>query len=163
MKKKNKVDPDSKSDDGPSITEIFQDIVGPSSSHTAGAVAIGNAVFQFCGGKPPSKATFRLFNSFATTGFLHGTHNGLLAGTFGLKPNDERIHDAIQLATFEYEFIEIENDESRHPNEVEIVFDFVENCKKQRAKIVGQSLGGGFVKVEGNKGSTAVAGNGGGA
>ncbi len=68
-------------------------MIGPSSSHTAGAVRLGRlarAVF----GEQPAVARITLHGSFASTGHGHGTDLALTAGLLGLAPDDERIRTA---------------------------------------------------------------------
>ena len=72
-------------------------MVGPSSSHTAGAVRIG-AFARRVLGTEPATALVQLHGSFAATGEGHGTHLALLAGLLGLAPDDERIPRAEALA-----------------------------------------------------------------
>ena len=66
-------------------------MVGPSSSHTAGAVRIGLAARRLLGEGTPKSAEITLFGSFAATGRGHGTDRALIAGLLGYKPDDERI------------------------------------------------------------------------
>ena len=69
-------------------------MVGPSSSHTAGAVRIGLAARRLLGEGTPKSAEITLFGSFAATGRGHGTDRALIAGLLGYKPDDERIADS---------------------------------------------------------------------
>ena len=77
-----------------SVFEVIGPVmIGPSSSHTAGAVRIGRlarAVF----GEMPVKARITLHGSFASTGHGHGTDLALVAGLLGYAPSDERIRTA---------------------------------------------------------------------
>lgn len=72
-------------------------MVGPSSSHTAGAVKIGNISLKLLQEKPV-RADIILHGSFATTGSGHGTDRALIAGLLGMQPDDTRIPDSFQLA-----------------------------------------------------------------
>ena len=65
-------------------------MVGPSSSHTAGAVRLGLLARNIYKNKP-EKVVFKLYNSYAHTGKGHGTEKGLLAGVLGLSVDDRRI------------------------------------------------------------------------
>lgn len=65
-------------------------MVGPSSSHTAGAVRIGSMARTLLGGAPV-KADIGLYGSFAETGRGHGTDRALVAGLLGMRPDDLRI------------------------------------------------------------------------
>ena len=65
-------------------------MVGPSSSHTAGAVRIGRMARTLLG-EPPVQADIGLYGSFAQTGWGHGTHQAIVAGLLGMEPDDLRI------------------------------------------------------------------------
>ena len=71
-------------------------MVGPSSSHTAGAVRLGLLARNIYSGNP-SKVTFKLYNSYASTGKGHGTDKGILAGFLGLSVDDVRIRNIFDL------------------------------------------------------------------
>ena len=70
-------------------------MVGPSSSHTAGAVRLGLMARNIYK-ESFKKVHFVLYNSFATTGFGHGTDKGLLAGILGYNVDDERIKNIFE-------------------------------------------------------------------
>ena len=72
-------------------------MVGPSSSHTAGAVRIGSMARTLLGDEPV-EARIHLHGSFAETGPGHGTDRALVAGLLGMKPDDLRIPFAFQEA-----------------------------------------------------------------
>lgn len=72
-------------------------MVGPSSSHTAGAVRIGLMARALLG-QEPVRARLLLHGSFASTGEGHGTHRALIAGLLGLSPDDSRVPDSFALA-----------------------------------------------------------------
>ena len=72
-------------------------MVGPSSSHTAGAVKIGYISRKLLGEQPVS-ARILLYGSFLTTGKGHGTRKALVAGLLGMQPDDARIPQALMLA-----------------------------------------------------------------
>ena len=72
-------------------------MVGPSSSHTAGAVRIGRMARALLG-QEPVRAQLLLHGSFASTGEGHGTHQALVAGLLGLAPDDSRVPDSFALA-----------------------------------------------------------------
>src|SRR5574344_2207954 len=100
-----------------SIIDIVSPImVGPSSSHTAGAVRLGLLAKQVYG-LEIEKIKFRLYNSYAKTGKGHGTDKGLLAGILGFSVDDVRIKNVFDLPEtkeFEYNF-EFLEDFNRHP------------------------------------------------
>ena len=92
-------------------------MVGPSSSHTAGAVRMGLVGRQLLGGTPAT-AHIVLHGSFAATGTGHGTDRALIAGLLGKEPDDERIPMSFALARdagmeFTFERRELRN---AHPN-----------------------------------------------
>lgn len=72
-------------------------MVGPSSSHTAGAVRIGRMARVLLG-DAPVEARIGLFGSFAETGQGHGTDRALVAGLLGMKPDDLEIPHSFSLA-----------------------------------------------------------------
>ena len=118
-------------------------IIGPSSSHTAGAVRIGYLAGKIFG-EIPKKVRFKLYNSFATTGKGHGTDKGLLAGVLGMDVDNESIKKAFNYAkklNVDYSF-EYAQDNNRHPNSVDI---FLEGSYKM--KISGNSVGAGEVCI----------------
>jgi L-serine dehydratase len=127
-----------------SIFDIIGPVmIGPSSSHTAGAVRLGNLARKILG-ENPNKVSFTLYNSYAKTGKGHGTDKGLLAGILGLNVDDSRIKFAYEIAKendLEYKFF-YKNSSSRHPNSVDIEFHTPSNIT-----ISGDSLGAGEVKI----------------
>ena len=72
-------------------------MVGPSSSHTAGAVRMGQITRRLVGGEPV-RARILLAGSFASTGAGHGTPRALVAGLMGFMPDDERIPRSFEIA-----------------------------------------------------------------
>ena len=72
-------------------------MIGPSSSHTAGAAKIGYTAQKLLGDIPVD-ADIGLYGSFATTGRGHGTDRALVAGLLGLRPDDPRLPDSFELA-----------------------------------------------------------------
>ena len=120
-------------------------MVGPSSSHTAGAVRIGNIAHQLLNEKP-LYAKFSLMGSFAKTYQGHGTDLALLAGVIGLTTMDDSIPNAKKVAEengLQYEFTKRVLG-SYHPNTV--LIELVGASK--RIKIIASSLGGGKVEVQ---------------
>lgn len=120
-------------------------MVGPSSSHTAGAVRIGNIANQLLNEKP-TEVTFTLMGSFAKTYEGHGTDLALIAGVLGLTTMDEGIPNAKEIAEnngLTYEFTSRVLG-SYHPNTV-----LVELAGETRkVKVLASSLGGGKVEVQ---------------
>ncbi|MBP7212074.1 L-serine ammonia-lyase, iron-sulfur-dependent subunit beta [bacterium] len=128
-----------------SLFDIISPImVGPSSSHTAGAVRLGlmaRNIYELT----PQKVTFRLYNSYAKTGRGHGTDKGLLAGVLGFPVDDVRIKDIFnskESKEFEYEF-EFLEDFNRHPNAVDFIFE-----GKHNMTISGDSIGAGEIRIK---------------
>ena len=114
-------------------------MVGPSSSHTAGAVRLGLMARNIYK-NAFSKVKFVLYNSFATTGFGHGTDKGLLAGLLGYSVDDSVIKDIFRIVKdieYSYEYIE---DASRFPNSVDIIID-------DKMQISGDSVGAGEIRI----------------
>ena len=72
-------------------------MIGPSSSHTAGAVRIGRVSWKILG-EQVVKAEIGLTGSFAMTYRGHGTDKALIAGILGMKPDDERIPRSLEIA-----------------------------------------------------------------
>lgn len=139
-----------------SIFEIINPImVGPSSSHTAGAVRLGLLARDIYSIKP-QKVTFKLYNSYAQTGFGHGTDKGLFAGVLGFGVSDVRIKNVFSLPEaqeIEYKFEILENF-NFHPNTVEFVFE-----GRQKMIIRGESIGAGNVKITNiNNFATSITG-----
>ena len=121
-------------------------MVGPSSSHTAGALRCARVAASLLEGRIV-RVRFSLWNSFAHTYHGHGTDRALVAGILGLDTDDERIRDAFDLARdagLEFEFSEAGDDTSVHPNTVDID---MESERGQRCQVRGESLGGGKMRI----------------
>ncbi|MGD9581104.1 MAG: L-serine ammonia-lyase, iron-sulfur-dependent subunit beta [Vampirovibrionia bacterium] len=118
-------------------------MVGPSSSHTAGAIRIGNIAREILG-ETPQKVNFTLYNSFAKTGKGHGTDKGLLGGVLGFNVSDSRIKDAYSIAQndgVEFSF-EYKTSSSRHSNAVDI-----ELVGNETVYVSGNSVGAGEIEI----------------
>ena len=126
-----------------SILDIIGPVmIGPSSSHTAGAVRLGLLAASILGAKPV-KAEIYLHGSFAETYKGHGTDMALLAGLMGWLPDDERIPQADRYAEkngLEYSYHKIDLGNKAHPNTV--LFKLTAE-NGARCDIVGSSVGGG--------------------
>src|SRR5918997_1835068 len=72
-------------------------MVGPSSSHTAGACPLGLLARCLVGGTP-HRARIELHGSFARTGEGHGTDKAIVGGLMGFRPDDERLREALEIA-----------------------------------------------------------------
>ena len=129
-----------------SIFDILGPVmVGPSSSHTAGAARIGLIARQLFG-RQPKKATVYLHGSFAATGKGHGTDRALIAGLLGMKTDDMRIPNSFEIAREEGMEFTIENKDIKeaHPNTAQIIME-AEGVNTM--KIQAYSIGGGRIRV----------------
>lgn len=120
-------------------------MVGPSSSHTAGAVKIGY-VAQRLLGEAVAKAEILLYGSFLATGRGHGTQLALVAGLLGMQPDDSRIPNSYQAAKEAgMEFILGEADlKDAHPNSVLLKLTGVSG---KYMEVVGESIGGSRINI----------------
>lgn len=128
-----------------SIREIIGPVmVGPSSSHTAGAVRIGQMAREIFGSEPEA-AEITFYGSFAHTYQGHGTDVALIAGLLGLSTFDHRIPEAFQLARQAGLGLQIiaSEEPSAHPNTARIVL----HRGKREQSITGISIGGGSVEI----------------
>ncbi|KRQ87985.1 L-serine dehydratase, beta chain [Caloramator mitchellensis] len=127
-------------------------MIGPSSSHTAGAARLGKIAGKIagCGFK---RVDFLLHGSFAETYKGHGTDRALVAGVLGMEPYDERLRSSLEIAknlNIEINFIPTDLGDE-HPNTVKIIF-YKEDNKK--ITVMGSSIGGGNIlitEVDGEK------------
>ena len=121
-------------------------MIGPSSSHTAGAAVIGALAGKIM--TPPiQKVEFTLYGSFAKTYQGHGTDRALLGGVMGFSTDDTRIRDSFRIARergIDYTFTPNETETDIHPNTVDIR---MENEAGQVMTVRGESLGGGKVRI----------------
>ena len=120
-------------------------MVGPSSSHTAGAARIGNMGRTLLG-EEVARADIGLHGSFAETGFGHGTDRALLAGLLGMKPDDLRIPNAYEEANragMAYSFRTVELRDA-HPNTA--LLELTGKSGKQLT-LQASSVGGGAIVV----------------
>ena len=121
-------------------------MIGPSSSHTAGAARIALLARKLLTGSL-KKVEFTLYGSFAKTYHGHGTDRALLGGIMGFATDDVRIRDSFQIATdngIEYSFIPNNVETDVHPNTVDIL---MVNEEGQEMTIRGESLGGGKARL----------------
>lgn len=128
--------------------DVFQVIgpvmIGPSSSHTAGAVRIGRLARAILG-EQPVRVDVYLHGSFARTYRGHGTDRALVAGLLGLNVDDERVPQALEIAT--REGLEVSFGEKNlgevHPNSVRLDL----KGEKGVISVTASSLGGAKVIV----------------
>lgn len=131
-----------------SLMEIIGPVmVGPSSSHTAGAAKLGNIARRLWS-KEVKDVTLYLRGSFAATYWGHGTDRALIGGLMGWQPDDERIPIAFDIAKetglvyrFKEEFVD-----GAHPNSVRFVMS--DGDEDNQMEMVGASIGGGSVRIQ---------------
>lgn len=127
-------------------------IIGPSSSHTAGAARLGK-IARTIVNKPIKDVTFLLHGSFKETYKGHGTDRALVAGILGMVPDDERLRDALLIAEkegLEVHFLPADLGQV-HPNTVKILMT---DCDDINWEVLGSSIGGRLVEIyeiNGNK------------
>ena len=119
-------------------------MIGPSSSHTAGAARIGRTARQLLG-EAPVRADIGLYGSFATTGRGHGTDRAIVAGLLGMKPDDPRLPDSFALAReagldFAIHPVELR---SAHPNTAVLALE----GPTRRLNLSAASVGGGRIRT----------------
>ena len=120
-------------------------MVGPSSSHTAGAVRIGYVARQLLG-EEVREAKILLYGSFLATGKGHGTDKALTAGLLGMQTDDYRIPKSIEIAEdkgMKIAFGEAVLKEA-HPNTAQL---YLKGISGKTMELVGQSLGGGRINI----------------
>lgn len=120
-------------------------MVGPSSSHTAGAVRIGQTVGKLLGERVVN-AKIGLHGSFLATGRGHGTDRAIVAGLLGLAVDDQRIPESFAEAkkaglSFSFEGISLMN---AHPNSVRLE---VTGESGRKLEVIGASIGGGRIRI----------------
>lgn len=120
-------------------------MIGPSSSHTAGAARLGRLAAKI-NGKDFTEVNFYLHGSFAKTYLGHGTDKALVAGALGMMPDDENLpfsHDIARKKGITFNFIETDLGEV-HPNSVKIEMKYPTG---RVSYIIGSSIGGGKIKI----------------
>ena len=120
-------------------------MVGPSSSHTAGALRCARVAASLASG-PIRRVHFTLWNSFARTYHGHGTDLALVAGALGIRQEDEEMKRAFEIARergLTYDFYPVDLGDA-HENSVSITFTLEDGST---TRIVGSSVGGGRVLV----------------
>lgn len=129
-----------------SIFDIIGPVmVGPSSSHTAGAVKIGlmaRSLFN----KQPEKVLIYLYGSFAKTFKGHGTDIALVGGLLNMQPNDERLHQSLQLAkqhNMTVAIVPLLQEKTEYPNTAKIIM----SNANEKMTVVGVSVGGGKARI----------------
>jgi L-serine dehydratase len=128
------------------ISDIIGPVmIGPSSSHTAGAVRLGNLARNILG-EEPREAEIVLYNSFSKTGTGHGTDKALVAGILGLAADDDLIKESFEIAKkcgIKVDLIFGNTQPNFSPNTAILTL----KGKYNSTKVIGSSVGGGRVKV----------------
>ncbi len=126
---------------------IGPNMVGPSSSHTAGAASIALLAKKMIG-EDIERVKFTLYGSFAKTYRGHGTDRALVGGMLGFETDDVRIRDSFEIAKEKglvFEFVcSNDDDEDIHPNTVDMEIFSVSG---RYLVVRGESLGGGKVRL----------------
>lgn len=120
-------------------------MIGPSSSHTAGAVRLGRLARQILG-EDPMQAIIGFHGSFAQTYKGHGTDKAVIAGVLGFQTDDERIKNSLRIADeigLEYQFNKVDLGEA-HPNTAVI---YLMGKAGRSTRVIGTSTGGGKIKI----------------
>ncbi len=121
-------------------------MVGPSSSHTAGACRIGWAARELLGQTPKTARIF-LHGSFHSTGQGHATDEAIVAGLLGWRPDDERLKDSLAMAEragLQIEIDEIDLGPAAHPNSV--LLDL--SADDAALTVQAASVGGGSILLQ---------------
>lgn len=120
-------------------------MVGPSSSHTAGAARIGLVARALLGGEPV-RADILLHGSFAKTWRGHGTDKALVAGILGLAPQDERLRESLTLAEAAGLAVALREGEleNAHPNTALVTLT---DAAGRTVSVQGASVGGGNILI----------------
>lgn len=122
-------------------------MVGPSSSHTAGAVRIGNVSRKLLG-EAVKNADIYLHGSFLATGSGHGTDKALIAGLLGMAVDNNRIPDSFALAKeagLAFSFGAVDLGEDAHPNSVKLDLTSISG---RTLEVVAASVGGGRILIQ---------------
>lgn len=120
-------------------------MIGPSSSHTAGAARLGK-IARAISGEDIKEVTFLLHGSFGKTYKGHGTDKALVAGILGMEPSDVRLRNSIEIANqqgINLTFKEFDLGD-QHPNTVKFI---IKNSINKTFEISGSSIGGGSIKI----------------
>lgn len=119
-------------------------MIGPSSSHTAGAARIGKIVRNIFGEQPDTVDIY-LYESFAKTYRGHGTDIALVGGLLGMEPDDPALADSLKIAhekDMEVLFVP-KNEKAEHPNSVKLLV----SKGKRKLSVTGISIGGGNIQI----------------
>ena len=120
-------------------------MIGPSSSHTAGVVRIGNIVHRMLGGSP-SRIAVHFYGSFAKTYAGHGSDKAIIGGLLGYTTEDARIRDSLRIARdggIPFAF-EATAQSPGHPNSLTVT---AEAANGSTVSVLGESIGGGSIVI----------------
>jgi len=120
-------------------------MVGPSSSHTSGAVRLGLFANKLIGGIPEEAQIF-LHGSYAEGYKGHGTDKALIAGLLGIAPDSEKVVKAFKVAKekgMKYKLIPTDLGSQYHPNTAK----FILKKEDTRLELIGESIGAGSVQI----------------
>jgi L-serine dehydratase len=133
----------------PERSSIFDMIgpimIGPSSSHTGGVARIGRVARRLFGIQP-QEVEITFYNSFARTYEGHGSDRAVLAGLLDMKPDDDRLRNALELATqagMVYHMRAVLNASALHPNSIRVVMKGAD----RKMTVLGVSRGGGLISI----------------
>ena len=120
-------------------------MIGPSSSHTAGAARIGGVARALLGSQPV-RADIGLHGSFACTGRGHGTDKAIVAGLLGFAPDDTRLRNALAIAARQGLEVGIRavDIDGAHPNTAQL---HLEAADGRTLDVQGSSVGGGSIRI----------------
>ncbi|MBB3114510.1 L-serine dehydratase [Paenibacillus phyllosphaerae] len=123
-------------------------MIGPSSSHTAGAARIGRAARQLLGAQP-AEAQILFYGSFAATYRGHGTDTAIVGGLLDFATDDPRLPDALFVA--EQQGMKVSFDQGHglhpHPNTARLILHAADGEPSRRLTLVGTSIGGGNIEI----------------
>lgn len=129
------------------LTDIIGPVmVGPSSSHTAGAVRIGNVSRKLLAEEAAS-AQIYLHGSFLATGTGHGTDRAIVAGILGMGVDDPRIPESFEIAHeqgLDFSIDGIDLGDSFHPNSAKLCLT---GKSGKKLTVIASSIGGGRIRV----------------
>lgn len=120
-------------------------MIGPSSSHTAGAARLGKVALSIADGDI-EEVDFILHGSFAKTYRGHGTDRALVAGILGMEPCDIRLRNSLEIAKEKNIKVNFKEEDlgDVHPNTVKFV---MKKRDGSEAEVIGSSIGGGSIVI----------------
>lgn len=121
-------------------------MIGPSSSHTAGAQRIGKAMYNMIADKQLVAVHFILHGSFHLTLRGHGTDRALVGGVLGMNAYDPQIRDSLQIAKERGIEVSFEGADlgDVHPNTVQVI---AQTSDGKTTSLIGSSIGGANIEI----------------